>query len=742
MSKQNNFIFEEGETIEGPMNLNEIYYNCSECSSPIEILSINKKANIIEFKCITNNHRKQLSIKEYINKMKKFNNKNINNDICTDNNHNSKYKFFCLDCNKHLCKKCLKTRNHISHNKKILIEMQPSQNELNIIDNIIKTYEDKLSILEREKFDKIQEMKNKLKESESKLNEKIELKIKENQTKMEKELKMKNDEFSLCKQNIKNKYENEINIIENNHKKNVSEITNKYKNINDNYKTVYENEISNLNDKYKKKIKRYNYDEIIENIHFFKRLNEIFYNTYKVYNNNYFNSININNTLINVFDNKIYINDDLKGEYENLIKIKNETINIKKDQNKSKIKYIKNSKLDNIIYFDILEKIFSCLTEKKKLELIHYNKKIQNELDINLNNYKTFTGKYLKYETIVKEFNSDNILIYEGEFLNGKRNGKGKEYYENGILKYEGEYLNGKRKGKGKEYYESGKLKFEGEYSYEKLEFEGENSFERKYNGKQFDEIKLVEKKNIDVLNELNRELEVEKKNRVQLEKLTKELEEEKKIKIKEIEKLNFELEQIKIHNDVLIKKLKQGREQESGNIDEIIRLKKENEEKMKTFEFDELKNELEKEKKNKEEITKLKKELEESKKYQEENSKMKKELDECKEELEMKCYEHEAMKTQITQLNKDLAKVRKEWKNSKYSDKFFQVDILKDGLVKTKKPMTILFRLNKENQKMEVVINRLRHGIFRVATLDILNVKLCINEKRKDLFEICFNVS
>ena len=55
---------------------------------------------------------------------------------------------------------------------------------------------------------------------------------------------------------------------------------------------------------------------------------------------------------------------------------------------------------------------------------------------------------------------------------------------------------------------------------------------------------------------------------------------------------------------------------------------------------------------------------------------------------------------------------------------------------------MTILFRLNKENQKMEVVINRLRHGIFRVATLDILNVKLCINEKRKDLFEICFNVN
>ena len=35
------------------------------------------------------------------------------------------------------------------------------------------------------------------------------------------------------------------------------------------------------------------------------------------------------------------------------------------------------------------------------------------------------------------------MLISEGEYLNGKRNGKGKEYYDNGDLKFEGEYLNG-----------------------------------------------------------------------------------------------------------------------------------------------------------------------------------------------------------------------------------------------------------------------------------------------------------
>ena len=53
-------------------------------------------------------------------------------------------------------------------------------------------------------------------------------------------------------------------------------------------------------------------------------------------------------------------------------------------------------------------------------------------------------------------------MIYEYNNLNGK----GKEYGENGKLKFEGEYLNGKRNGKGKEYY-NGKLVFEGEYLYD-----------------------------------------------------------------------------------------------------------------------------------------------------------------------------------------------------------------------------------------------------------------------------------
>ena len=54
-------------------------------------------------------------------------------------------------------------------------------------------------------------------------------------------------------------------------------------------------------------------------------------------------------------------------------------------------------------------------------------------------------------------------MVYEGEYLNGERNGKGKLYdtieYK---IKYEGEFLSGKKNGKGIEYKDS--LKYEGEF--------------------------------------------------------------------------------------------------------------------------------------------------------------------------------------------------------------------------------------------------------------------------------------
>ena len=50
--------------------------------------------------------------------------------------------------------------------------------------------------------------------------------------------------------------------------------------------------------------------------------------------------------------------------------------------------------------------------------------------------------------------------MFKGEYLNGKRNGKGKEFNYNEELIFDGEYLNGERNGKGKEYDGYGALRF------------------------------------------------------------------------------------------------------------------------------------------------------------------------------------------------------------------------------------------------------------------------------------------
>ena len=120
--------------------------------------------------------------------------------------------------------------------------------------------------------------------------------------------------------------------------------------------------------------------------------------------------------------------------------------------------------------------IFSFLNEKNKLDLIKYNLKLQKILEININTYKEKSqcikiGKNDGYCRIYDLYTM--ALKFEGEYKNGKKNGKGKEFYKSHEFSYEenirsklifeGEYLNGKRNGKGKEY-DDGKLAFEGEY--------------------------------------------------------------------------------------------------------------------------------------------------------------------------------------------------------------------------------------------------------------------------------------
>ena len=97
--------------------------------------------------------------------------------------------------------------------------------------------------------------------------------------------------------------------------------------------------------------------------------------------------------------------------------------------------------------------------KKKKLITIRYNKNLQNELDLRHAIYKYFSEKYFIFEKNGKgkEYDYEGGLIFEGEYLNGERFGRGKEYYNNNII-FEG----GKGNRKGKKYNNEGKLIFDG----------------------------------------------------------------------------------------------------------------------------------------------------------------------------------------------------------------------------------------------------------------------------------------
>ena len=123
---------------------NNIFYNCSECPSLIEIISINQDKGTIKFKCTNKKciNETEMFIKEYLRKMKKYKEQTLNEDKCKEHSlyNDNDFIAYCLDCNKHLCKECLKTGTHINHRKNNIIEVMPIKLDLSILEKIIKDY--------------------------------------------------------------------------------------------------------------------------------------------------------------------------------------------------------------------------------------------------------------------------------------------------------------------------------------------------------------------------------------------------------------------------------------------------------------------------------------------------------------------------------------------------------------------------------------------------------------------------
>ena len=150
------------DTKEAPLpnvefNINDLTI-CPECSSAIEILNINKEENnTIEFRCIKEDKVYQImQIKEYLKKIDELKNKKIEEikDKCQIH-VNKSYVCYCFDCKCHLCNECLKTRIHINHRKSNIIEIKPREEEIEIIDEMIKDYDKKLEEVTIEKVNKM-----------------------------------------------------------------------------------------------------------------------------------------------------------------------------------------------------------------------------------------------------------------------------------------------------------------------------------------------------------------------------------------------------------------------------------------------------------------------------------------------------------------------------------------------------------------------------------------------------------
>ena len=144
----------EGETEEV---LNNKLTICPDCGSSIEILSINENNSSIEYKCLNekNNHSNKINfkvaIKDYLEKIKECKENKIDKlkDKCQIEDHNlNNYFSYCYDCKCHLCVECLKSREHINHRKSNLIEIQPREEEIKLIKEVINDYRNENKKLE------------------------------------------------------------------------------------------------------------------------------------------------------------------------------------------------------------------------------------------------------------------------------------------------------------------------------------------------------------------------------------------------------------------------------------------------------------------------------------------------------------------------------------------------------------------------------------------------------------------
>ena len=262
-------------------------------------------------------------------------------------------------------------------------------------------------------------------------------KLKKNRENMEKELKLKEREYKLNSNNMRNIYLNELKRRKKLYLNNIIEIKNKFRMMNKYNNIIYKNKIEYLDIKYLNIIKSFDFYNKIDNMKNLKSLNSIIYNTYKLYNNNYFNLVNFNNILLNYYKS---IKKQNNNEYDDIIKIKNgkeKMNNITDDYKNYKVKIGKIILVNKLIYKYKLNKIKkeNNLLREKYDEINNENKEYENnegaQIDKreekgvyeNINKYeKEFKKEIFERKLSSEELNFNNINKNEDKIniLNNK----------------------------------------------------------------------------------------------------------------------------------------------------------------------------------------------------------------------------------------------------------------------------------------------------------------------------------
>jgi hypothetical protein len=276
-----------------------------------------------------------------------------------------------------------------------MIEVQPIEKELTIIDEVINDYKNEIINLEKEQKEKKDELANLLNKEKGEEKNNYDIKLESNKRKKEEDLKINEAKYLSDLEDIKREYENKIKLRKNKYLEDNEITINKYKLKKEKLNSEYNLQIEKLDENYREIIHNLKYITKIEKNENMLKLNQIIYNSYKNFKNFYNSSLNINNLLLFYSNNKD-INDKMRNilgsEYDEIMTERKKKFNVSSD-----------------------EKIKKLEEENNK------NKRIYD------NNIREYSGEIIIRYKINK--GEKKVKIFGNEFINNNKN-KCKIIYE------------------------------------------------------------------------------------------------------------------------------------------------------------------------------------------------------------------------------------------------------------------------------------------------------------------------